>query len=226
MIRRGMWAAVVLAATAGAVQAQELKTRWTALRAACLPRSRDRRHSGLQRRSRKGDRRAAEAAGEDRFRPVLGSSCPRCRPHLRLPRGAGDGDEGARRKHALHGGLPQHGLPDGHGARHAGYHQARGPQGQGRHGQQGLGLRFLARGLEAQIGWTVESFGTQTDAVQAVLAGRAVANITGNTVAAWAAKQNPGLKLSYLHSTGSSGRCRSARATRRCRRRWRTRSNA
>jgi polar amino acid transport system substrate-binding protein len=59
-----------------------------------------------------------------------------------------------------------------------------------------------ARGLEGQIGWTVESFGTQTDAVQAVIAGRAVANITGNTVAAWAAKQNPALKLSYLHSTG------------------------
>ncbi len=59
-----------------------------------------------------------------------------------------------------------------------------------------------ARGLEAQIGWTVESFGTQTDAVQAVIAGRAAANITGNTVGAWAAKQNPALKLSYLHSTG------------------------
>ncbi|WP_188312005.1 transporter substrate-binding domain-containing protein [Salinarimonas soli] len=59
-----------------------------------------------------------------------------------------------------------------------------------------------ARGLEKEVGWTVESYGTQTDAVQAVLSGRAVANITGNTVAAWAAKQNPGLKLSYLHSTG------------------------
>jgi polar amino acid transport system substrate-binding protein len=59
-----------------------------------------------------------------------------------------------------------------------------------------------ARGLEAQVGWKVESFGTQTDAVQAVIAGRASANITGNTVGAWAAKQNPALKLSYLHKTG------------------------
>lgn len=59
-----------------------------------------------------------------------------------------------------------------------------------------------ARGLEAQVGWKVESFGTQTDAVQAVIAGRASANITGNTVGAWAAKQNPALKTSYVHSTG------------------------
>ena len=59
-----------------------------------------------------------------------------------------------------------------------------------------------ARGLKDQVGWEVESFGTQSDAVQAVLSGRAVANITGNTVAAWTAKQNPQLALSYLHSTG------------------------
>jgi polar amino acid transport system substrate-binding protein len=59
-----------------------------------------------------------------------------------------------------------------------------------------------ARELESKIGWRVESFGTQTDAVQAVLAGRADANVAGNTAIAWAAKNNPQLELSYTHSTG------------------------
>src|SRR5271155_5187499 len=59
-----------------------------------------------------------------------------------------------------------------------------------------------ARNLEDKIGWKVESFGTQTDAVQAVLAGRADANVAGNTAVAWAAKVNPQLELSYVYSTG------------------------
>jgi polar amino acid transport system substrate-binding protein len=59
-----------------------------------------------------------------------------------------------------------------------------------------------ARGLEEKIGWKVESFGNQADAVQAVLAGRADTTVAGNTSVAWAAKNNPQLELSYLHSTG------------------------
>jgi len=58
------------------------------------------------------------------------------------------------------------------------------------------------RDQEEKIGWKIESFGTSADAAQAVLTGRADANITGDTGAAWAAKQNPQLKASYLYSTG------------------------
>ena len=59
-----------------------------------------------------------------------------------------------------------------------------------------------ARGLESDIGWIVESYGTNTDAVQAVVSGRAFANVAGNTVSAYAAKKSPNIKLSYLHTTG------------------------
>lgn len=59
-----------------------------------------------------------------------------------------------------------------------------------------------AREMADKIGWKVESYGTQTDAVQAVLANRAFANVAGNTVVQWAAKNNPQIQLSLLHKTG------------------------
>jgi polar amino acid transport system substrate-binding protein len=60
-----------------------------------------------------------------------------------------------------------------------------------------------ARENAARYGFQVESYNTTTDAVQAVLAGRAFANLAGNTAVAWAVKKNPDLKLSYTVSTGN-----------------------
>ena len=59
-----------------------------------------------------------------------------------------------------------------------------------------------ARDRADKMGWTVESYGTTTDAVQAVISARAYAILLGNTAAAWAVKNNPALKLSLVQSTG------------------------
>lgn len=59
-----------------------------------------------------------------------------------------------------------------------------------------------SRGLEDSIGWKVQSYGTQTDAIQAVISGRAFANVAGNTGVAWAVTKNPQLEVSYNYSTG------------------------
>lgn len=67
---------------------------------------------------------------------------------------------------------------------------------------KGSAYHRWADGLVDKIGWKVEAYGTNTNAVAAVTAGRAFANVAGNTVIAWAVKKNPQFKLSYLHSTG------------------------
>jgi polar amino acid transport system substrate-binding protein len=67
---------------------------------------------------------------------------------------------------------------------------------------RGTAYDSWARGLEGKYGWKVESFGTSTDATQAVLTGRAAAQINGDTSAAWSAKINPQVKASYLYSSG------------------------
>jgi polar amino acid transport system substrate-binding protein len=59
-----------------------------------------------------------------------------------------------------------------------------------------------ARDNMGKYGFTVENFNTTPDAVQAVLSGRAFANVAGNTAAAWAVQKTPGLKLSYTIKTG------------------------
>jgi polar amino acid transport system substrate-binding protein len=59
-----------------------------------------------------------------------------------------------------------------------------------------------ARDRADQMGWTVQSYGTTTDAVQAVTSGRVYTILLGNTAAAWAVKNNRFLKLSLVESTG------------------------
>jgi polar amino acid transport system substrate-binding protein len=59
-----------------------------------------------------------------------------------------------------------------------------------------------ARQNAEKYGFQVENYNTTPDAVQAVLSGRAFANLAGNTVVAWVAQRTPGLKPSYAIKTG------------------------
>lgn len=59
-----------------------------------------------------------------------------------------------------------------------------------------------ARDNMGKYGFQVENFNTTPDAVQAVLSGRAFANVAGNTSTQWAVQKTPGLKASYTIKTG------------------------
>ena len=53
-----------------------------------------------------------------------------------------------------------------------------------------------------QYGWTMQRYGKNADAIQAVLSGRAFANIASGSAAGWAAKQSPQLKTSIAVRLG------------------------
>lgn len=53
-----------------------------------------------------------------------------------------------------------------------------------------------------QYGWTMQRYGKNADAIQAVLSGRAFANIASGSASGWAAKQNPQLETSIAVNTG------------------------
>ena len=67
---------------------------------------------------------------------------------------------------------------------------------------KGSAYENWAKDNMAKYGYKYDVYDTNADAVQAVLSGRADANLAGNTVAQWAAKQNPLLKTTYLIKTG------------------------
>ncbi len=63
---------------------------------------------------------------------------------------------------------------------------------------KGSSNELWCRENEAKYGFKMESYGTHSDAVQAVLSGRADANLAGHTISAYAVKQLPKqIKLSY-----------------------------
>ena len=59
-----------------------------------------------------------------------------------------------------------------------------------------------AKANAERYGFKFDVYDTNADAVQAVLSGRASSNLAGNTVVAWAAKQNPMVKTSFTIKTG------------------------
>ena len=68
---------------------------------------------------------------------------------------------------------------------------------------KGSNYEGWARQNAEKYGFTFDVYGTTADAVQAVLSGRADANLSGNTVAGYAAKRNPLLQTSYTIKTGA-----------------------
>ena len=67
---------------------------------------------------------------------------------------------------------------------------------------KGSAYESWARDNAVKYGFKFDVYATNADAIQAVQSGRAYANMAGNTVAAWATKQNPAVKMTYVMPTG------------------------
>lgn len=67
---------------------------------------------------------------------------------------------------------------------------------------KGSAYENWAKDNAAKYGFKYDVYATNADALQAVQSGRAYANMAGNTVAAWSAKQNPAVKMTYVLPTG------------------------
>jgi len=67
---------------------------------------------------------------------------------------------------------------------------------------KGSAYESWAKANMDKYGFKYDVYDTNADAIQAVLSGRAYANMSGNTGAQWAAKQNPLLQTSYRVVTG------------------------
>lgn len=67
---------------------------------------------------------------------------------------------------------------------------------------KGSAYEAWSRDNAAKYGFKFDVYGSNTDAVQAVQAGRADTSLAGNTVAGWIAKQNPAVKATYTIKTG------------------------
>lgn len=68
---------------------------------------------------------------------------------------------------------------------------------------KGSGPEEWARQSAEKYGFKVDVYGTNADAVQAVISGRGDANLAGITPSAWAAKSNPTIKTTFEIKTGS-----------------------
>lgn len=67
---------------------------------------------------------------------------------------------------------------------------------------KGSNYESWAKQNAPMYGFKFDVYSSNADAIQAVLSGRADANLSGTTVAGWAAKQNPLLQTSYTIKSG------------------------